>query len=219
MATEERKQELVKGLYDAVVNMDDDTAKELSHAVLKEGIDAYYAVTKGLAAAMDKAGELYTNNVYYVPELLLCSDALYAGLEILRPHIKIGDTETKKQIVIGTVEGDIHDIGKNLVKIMFEAAGWTIHDLGRDVQLARFVEEHKKTRSDVVALSALMTTSMLAMPKAIEMIRAEDPNVAIMVGGAPLTRDIAADFGADGYADNAGKAVQEANEMLKRLGK
>jgi methanogenic corrinoid protein MtbC1 len=219
MVTDERKQELVKGLYDAVVNMDDETAKELSHAVLKEGVDAYYAVTKGLAAAMDKAGELYTNHVYHVPELLLCSDALYAGLEILRPHIKIGDTETKKQIVIGTVEGDIHDIGKNLVKIMLEAAGWTVHDLGRDVKLSRFVEEQKRTQSDVVAMSALMSTSMLAMPKAIEMIKAEDPEVAIMVGGAPLTRDIATSYGADGYADNARESVQEANKMLKRLRK
>ena len=219
MVTEERKQELVKGLYDAVVNMDDETAKELSYAVLKEGVDAYYAVTHGLAAAMDKAGELYTNYVYFVPELLLCSDALYAGLEILLPHIKIGDMETKRQIVIGTVEGDIHDIGKNLVKIMFEAAGWTIHDLGRDVKLSRFVEEQKRTQSDVVAMSALMTTSMLAMSKAIEMIKAEDAEVAIMVGGAPLTRGIATRYGADGYADNAGEAVQEANKMLERLGR
>jgi methanogenic corrinoid protein MtbC1 len=124
--------------------------------------------------------------------------------------------ETKKQIVIGTIEGDIHDIGKNLVKVMFEAAGWVVHDLGKDVKLQRFVEEQNRTQSDVVALSALMTTSMLAMPKAIEMIKARDPNVAIMVGGAPLTREIATSYGADGYADNAGKAVREANEMLKR---
>jgi methanogenic corrinoid protein MtbC1 len=219
MATEERTQELMKGLYDAVINMDEDAAGKLSLAVLEEGIDAYYAVTNGLTLAMERAGELYVNKEYFVPELLLCSDALYAGLEILRPHIKISDTETKRQIVIGTVEGDIHDIGKNLVKIMFEAAGWTVHDLGRDVNLPRFVEEQKRTQSDVVAMSALMTTSMLAMPKAIEMIKAEDPEVAIMLGGAPLTRDIATGYGADGYADNAGEAVQAANEMLKRLKK
>jgi len=219
MATDERTQELIKGLYDAVINMDEDTARELSQVVLEEGIDAYYAVTHGLTAAMDKAGELYTNKEYFVPELLLCSDALYAALEVLRPHIKVGETETKKQIVIGTVEGDIHDIGKNLVKVMFEAAGWTVHDLGRDVQLSKFVEEQNRTQSDVIALSALMTTSMLAMPKVIEMIKAEDSKVAIIVGGAPLTRDIATSYGADGYADNAGEAVQEANEMLKRLRK
>lgn len=219
MATEERTQELMKGLYDAVINMDEDAAGELSQAVLDEGVDAYYAVTHGLTLAMERAGELYVNKEYFVPELLLCSDALYAGLEILRPHIKVSDTETRRQIVIGTVEGDIHDIGKNLVKIMFEAAGWTVHDLGRDVNLPRFVEEQKRTQSDVVAMSALMTTSMLAMPKAIEMIRAEDPEVAIMVGGAPLTRDVATSYGADGYAENAGEAVKEANEMLKRLKK
>jgi methanogenic corrinoid protein MtbC1 len=219
MATEERKQKLIKGLYDAVVSMDEDAARELSQAVLEEGVDAYYAVTSGLAAAMDKVGELYANKEYFVPEILLCSDALYAGLEILRPHIKVDEAKTKRQIVLGTVEGDIHDIGKNLVKIMFEAADWTVHDLGRNVELSKFTEEQKRTRSDVVGISALMTTSMLAMPRVIDMIRAKDSKVGIMLGGAPLTRDIAMSYGADGYADNAGEAVQEANEMLRRLGR
>jgi len=219
MATKERKQELIKGLYNAVIDMDEDTARELSQAALEEGIDAYYAVTQGLTAGMDKAGQLYNSKIYFVPELLLCSDALYAGLEVLRPYIKVDKSETKRQIVIGVVEGDIHDIGKNLVKIMFEAAGWTIHDLGKDVHLPRFVEEQKRTHPDVIAISALMTTSMLAMPKVIEMIKAEDPETAVMVGGAPLTRDIATSYGADGYADNAGEVIQEANEILKRLKK
>ena len=217
MATEERKQELIKGLYNAVVNMDEDTARELSQAVLDEGIDAYEAVTQGLTAAMDRVGELYANFEYFVPQLLLCADALYAGLQILRPHVRLGERGAARQIVIGTVEGDIHDIGKNLVKIMFEAAGWIVHDLGRDVQLQRFVEEQKRTQSEVVALSALMTTSMMAMPRVIEMIKAENPAVAIMVGGAPLSRDIARSYGADGYADNAGEAVREAVRMLDEL--
>jgi methanogenic corrinoid protein MtbC1 len=219
MASEERTQELIRGLYDAVINMDEDTTRELSQSVLAEGIDPYYALMNGLAVAMDRVGELYAAHEYFVPELLLCAEALYAGLEVLRPHIKAGEAEQQRQIVIGTVEGDVHDIGKNLVKIMFEAAGWVVHDLGKDVKLPRFIEEQKKTHSDIVALSALMTTSMLAMPKVIAMIKAEVPNVAVMVGGAPLTRDIAIGFGADGYADNAGEAVREANEMLKRLKK
>ncbi|MFH1639004.1 MAG: cobalamin-dependent protein, partial [Chloroflexota bacterium] len=158
-----------------------------------------------------------TNKEYFVPELLLCSDALYAGLKILQPHIQISDSEVKRQIVIGTVEGDIHDIGKNLVKIMFEAAGWIVHDLGKDVKLNRFAEEQKRTNADIVGLSALMTTSMLAMPRIIEMIKSENPDVSIMLGGAPLTREIAERYGADGYADNAGEAVQEAVNMLHRL--
>jgi len=216
MATEENTQKLIKGLYDAVVNMDEDKARDLSKSILDEGIDAYYAITHGLTAGMDKVGELYTSNEYFVPELLLCSDALYAGLEILRPHIKVEGQEAKKRIVIGTVEGDIHDIGKNLVKIMFEAAGWTVHDLGRDVQLHRFVEEQKRTQAEVVALSTLMTTSMMAMPKIIEMLRAESPGVSVMLGGAPLSRDIAKNYGADGYANNAGEAVREALSMLER---
>lgn len=217
MATKERTEELVGKLYDAVINMDDDEARRLSRAALEEGVDAYYALTRGLTAAMEKVGRLYADHVYFVPELLLCSDALYAGLDVLRPHIKASESEKKRQIIIGTVEGDIHDIGKNLVKIMFEAASWVVHDLGKDVVLQRFVDEQVKVKADVIALSALMTTSMLAMPAAIEMIKAEDPGVAIMVGGAPLSREVAVDYGADGYARNAGEAVHEANEMLKRL--
>ncbi len=210
-----RKQEIIQKLYDAVVNMDEDAAKEWSQLVLNEGVDAYEAVTKGLAAAMSKVGELYTNHEYFVPELLLCADALYAGLGILKPHVKVNEAEVKKQIILGTVEGDIHDIGKNLVKVMFEAAGWVVHDLGADVKLQRFAEEQKRINADLVGLSALMTTSMLAMPKVIEMLRANDPNTAVIVGGAPLSREIAKSYGADGYAESAGEAVQEAVRIVK----
>ncbi len=219
MASKERTEEILKGLYDAVVNFDEDAAVAFSEATLAEGLDAYEAVMDGLAAGMEKVGELFANKVYYVPEVLLCSDALYAGLNILRPHIKVEEREgrVKGQVVIGTVEGDVHDIGKNLVKMMFEVAGWTVHDLGRDVKLEKFVEEQLRTDADVVALSALMTTSMVAIPKVIEMIRERNPNVAIMVGGAPLTRDVAEQYGADGYADSATNAVEEAIKMISRL--
>jgi methanogenic corrinoid protein MtbC1 len=217
MASKERTEELIKGLQEAVLSMDEEAAVEYSNAVLSEGVDAYYAVMNGLAKAMDKVGQLYDSQEYFVPELLLCSDALYAGLEVLKPHIKAADAQAKGQVVIGVVEGDIHDIGKNLVKIMFEAAGWTVYDLGRDVQLARFAEEQQRTKSDLVALSALMTTSMLALPQAIKLIKARDPKVAVMVGGAPVTRDIAKSYGADGYADNAGKVVQEAIRVLSEV--
>lgn len=215
MSTDNRTEELVGKLYDAVVNYKEDKSREISKAILDEGIDAYYAVNHGLNAAMDRVGELYSSHEYFVPELLLCADALYTGLEILRPHIKISGSEKTRKLVIGTVEGDIHDIGKNLVKIMFEAAGWIVHDLGCDVQLSRFAEEQQKTQADVVALSALMTTSMLAMPKAIEMIRAQSPDVTIMVGGAPLSLKTAKEYGADGYAVDAGKAVSETLKTLE----
>ena len=217
MTSQERTQEILKGLYDSVVAYDEEASAEWSKTALEEGIDAYQAVINGLATGMEKVGQMYTNQEYFVPELLLCADALYAGLEILRPHIKRKQRTLELKIVIGTVEGDIHDIGKNLVKIMFDAAGWIVYDLGKDVKLEKFVEEQEKTNSDVVALSALMTTSMLAMPKVIKMIKDRNPDVAIMVGGAPLTRDIAISYGADGYASNAGKAVQEAVSMIARL--
>jgi methanogenic corrinoid protein MtbC1 len=184
-----------------------------------EGFNAYEAVMNGLAAGMEKVGDLYDNQEYFVPEMLLCADALYAGLHILRPHIKKEDLgeHAKGQVVIGTVQGDVHDIGKNIVKLMFEVAGFTVHDLGRDVPLEKFVEEQLRTDSDIVALSAMMTTTMMGMKKVVEMIKAKNPNVAIMLGGAPLTRDTATLFGADGYAESAGNAVQEAIKMISRL--
>ncbi len=215
MATSERTEQLISQLYDAVVTMDEDTARELSKAAVDEGIDAYYTLTHGLTAAMEKVGELYASHEYFVPELLLCADALYAGLDVLRPHIKSADAGNKRRLIIGTVEGDIHDIGKNLVRIMFEAASWDVLDLGKDVQLRRFAEEQERFHADIVALSALMTTSMLAMPKAIEMIRHVDKSAAVLVGGAPLNYDIAISYGADGYASNAGEAVAEANRILR----
>jgi len=217
MASEERKKEILKGLHDAVVEYEEDEVAELSQAALDEGVDAYEAIMDGLAAGMETVGELYNCQEYFVPEVLMCSDALYRGLDILKPHMKDQESKLKGQVVIGTIEGDVHDIGKNLVKMMFEVAGFTVHDLGRDVKLEKFVEEQLKTDSDIVALSALMTTSMLAMPKVIEMIRSRNPDVKIMVGGAPISSEVATKYGADGYADNAANAVQEAINMVASL--
>lgn len=217
MAGEERKAEILRGLHDAVVEYDEDSVAELSQVALDEGVDAYEAIMHGLTAGIETVGKLYDSQEYFVPEVLMCSDALYRGLDILKPHMKGEGSNVKGQVVIGTVEGDVHDIGKNLVKMMFEVAGFTVHDLGRDVKLERFVEEQLKTDSEIVALSALMTTSMLAMPKVIEMIRKRNPNVKIMLGGAPVSSDVAEKYGADGYADNAPNAVQEAIRMVSSL--
>ena len=217
MVAEEKKKEILKGLHDAVVEYEEDRVAELSQEALDEGVDAYEAIMDGLAAGMETVGKLYDTQEYFVPEVLMCSDALYRGLDILKPHIKGGEDKAKGQVVIGTVEGDVHDIGKNLVKMMFEVAGFTVHDLGRDVKLEKFVEEQLKTDSEIVALSALMTTSMLAMPKVIGMIRDRNPNVKIMIGGAPVSTEVADKYGADGYADNAANAVQEAIHMISSL--
>ncbi len=219
MGKETLRNELLKDLSDAVVDMDEDKAKETSQRVLDEGLNAYDAIINGLAAGMVIVGELYDKHEYFVPELLMCADALYAGLDILKPHIKPEDLgqNAKGQVVIGTVQGDVHDIGKNIIKMMFEVAGFTVHDLGRDVPLEKFVEEQMRTDSDIVALSAMMTTTMMGMKKVIEMIKEKNPNVAIMLGGAPVTKDVTELFGADGYAESAGNAVQEAIKMISRL--
>jgi len=127
--------------------------------------------------------------------------------------------KSKGIVVIGTVQGDVHDIGKNLVKMMFEVAGFNVHDLGKDVELEKFVEEQLKTNAELVCLSAMMTTSMLGMERVIKMIRDKNPNVRIMIGGAPVTKEVVSKFGADATADNASNALKEALKMVASLRK
>ncbi len=212
-----RREEILKKLSDAVVEYDEDVAKEWSQVALDEGLDAFDAIMNGLAAGMEIVGDLYDKQEYFVPELLMCADALYAGMGILKPHIKADGMKKKGQVVIGTVQGDVHDIGKNIIKLMFDVGGFTVHDLGRDVPLENFVSEQLRTDSEIVAMSAMMTTTMMGMRKVIDMIKEKNPNVAIMLGGAPVTKDVADLFGADGYAESAGNAVQEAIKMISRL--
>jgi len=216
---EARKKEILDKLAEAVVEYEEDMAKEWSQIALDEGLDAFQAIMNGLAAGMETVGELYDNQEYFVPEMLMCADALYAGLDILRPHINQEDIKNMGQVVIGTVQGDVHDIGKNIIKLMFDVGGFEVHDLGRDVPLEKFVEEQMKTDSEIVAMSAMMTTTMTGMKKVIEMIKEKNPDVAIMLGGAPVTQDVADLFGADGYAESAGNAVQEAIKMISQLRK
>jgi corrinoid protein of di/trimethylamine methyltransferase len=211
------KEELHEKMKNGVIEYQEEEVQEAAQAVLDEGYDPLEAIMDGLAAGMEVVGDLYDRNEYFVPEVLMCADALYAGLDILRPHIPKDEGHVNAQVVIGSVQGDVHDIGKNLVKMMFDVAGWEVHDLGRDVALEKFVEEQLKTDSEVVAMSAMMTTTMLGMKKVIEMIKEKNPNVGIMLGGAPVTQDVANLFGADGYAESAGNAVSEGIKMISRL--
>jgi len=217
--SDDRTKEILKGLYDAVVFYDEDKAVEWAKLALDEGVDPFVATMDGLSSGMKQVGELYERKEYFVPELLLCADALYAGLEVLKPAIEAsgGEAEVKGSIVLGVVEGDVHDIGKNMVRIMFEVAGWSVYDLGKDVPLDRFVEEQVRTNAEVVGMSALMTTSMQGMPIAIRKLREKNPRVRIMLGGAPINPDVVKKYGADGYADSAGTAVDEAVRLLNTL--
>jgi corrinoid protein of di/trimethylamine methyltransferase len=211
------KEELLEKMKTGVVEYEEDTVTEGAQEWLDGGFDALEGIMDGLAHGMQIVGDLYDKNEYFVPEVLMCADALYAGLAILRPHVPPKEGGLNAQVVIGSIQGDVHDIGKNLVKMMFDVAGWEVHDLGRDVPLESFVKEQLRTDSEVVAMSAMMTTTMLGMKKVINMIKEKNPNVAIMLGGAPVTKDVANLFGADGYAESAGNAVSEGIKMIGRL--
>ena len=219
MVTGEKRQEILDKLKNAVIQYDEDTSRDTSKEALEIGMDANDAIFNGLVSGMEEVGRLFEAQEYFVPELLMSADALYAGLDILKPHVTQLDLGVKGSVVIGTVEGDVHDIGKNIVKMMFDVAGFTVYDLGRDVPLDKFVEEQLKTDSDLVCLSAMMTTTMTGMKKVIDDLRAKNPNVKIMIGGAPVSQDVAEKYGAYGYAKDANNALKDAINMISSLKK
>jgi len=218
MATEKEK-ELIKRLQDAIINYKVADAKKIAEEAVAAGADAYTVTMEGLAGGMEVVSQKFDSHEYFVPETLLCAKALYAALDVLKPHIKLQAGEVKGQVVLGVMQGDVHDLGKNIIKAIFEASGWTVHDLGRDVPLQKFVEEQLKTDSDIVMLSAMMTTSMVGIKKLIPMIKEKNPKVKIMIGGAPITEKTVEEYGADTTADNAPNALKEAMKMLDALRK
>jgi corrinoid protein of di/trimethylamine methyltransferase len=202
-------------LKQAVMDGDEDAAVAASHAVVAGGIDPQKAIMEGLAAGMAEMGRLYEEGECYVPELMVSSEALYAGLDILRPLVVAAGTgDTKGVAVIGAVQGDIHDIGKNLVKMMLEVNGIEVHDLGRDVEMEKFIEEVQRVDADLLCLSALMTTTIIAIKDYMPEFKAKLPRTKIMIGGAPLNQHLADEWGADGYGDNAMEAARVATRLL-----
>ena len=165
------KEELLKALSDCVVDMEDEEVNDVAKEYVEAGYPAIDGILEGLVDGMNKAAQLYEEEEYYIPELLICSDAMYNGLEILKPYLEQNDSDEKRKVVIGVVEGDTHDIGKNLVRIMLEAAGYEMYDLGRDVKLESFVEKAKEVGADVVAMSTLMSTTMPGMGKVVDMLK------------------------------------------------
>lgn len=210
------KEELFKKLSDAVVDMDENLTVSVAQEIVAEKIDAYEAVEKGLSNGMDRAGTLFEEEEYFIPELLLCSDAMYAGLDVLKGHIKVAEQGEKRKIVIGVVEGDTHDIGKNLVKIMLETSGFEVYDLGRDIAPLAFVEKAKEVNADIIALATLMTTTMEGMAAVVEILQAQNlkDSYKVIVGGGPISQSFADKIGADGYAVNAADAVRLSRRLL-----
>lgn len=217
MVTEGKKREILENLRNAVIHYDEELAEKTALEVIDLGMDANDAIFSGLVSGMEEVGRLFEAQEYFVPEILMCADALYKGLDILKPHVKKLDLGVRGSVVIGTVEGDVHDIGKNIVKMMFDVAGFSVYDLGRDVPLDNFVEEQMRTDSDLVCLSAMMTTTMVGMKKVIDDLHAKNPNIKIMIGGAPVSQDVATKWGADGYAKDASNALKDALDMVSAL--
>ncbi|MDD3629057.1 MAG: corrinoid protein [Actinomycetota bacterium] len=203
-------------LADAIIKGDNIASKEITQKLLEQGINPVEVLNEGLIAGMDVVGKRFKANEMYIPEVLIAARAMHAAMDILKPLLAKSDIPSRGTILIGTVEGDLHDIGKNLVIMMLEGAGFTVIDLGIDVPTEKFVEEVKKNKAQVLGLSALLTTTMPVMKDVIEAVRADDEikNTRIMVGGAPLTQDYADSIGADGYAPDASSAVDLAKELL-----
>ncbi|MBI5444981.1 MAG: corrinoid protein [Deltaproteobacteria bacterium] len=203
-------------LSDAVLEMDEERATALAERAVAESVDAYDAIDRGLVHGMMRASRLFEEEEYFIPELLLCSDAMYAGLRILQPHLRREGRQAKRKVLIGVVQGDTHDIGKNLVRIMLDASGFEVIDLGRDVPPGRFVETAVVEGADLVALSTLMTTTMEAMAEVIRLLRAEGlrDRFQVIVGGGPVSQGFADRIGADGYAPNAAEAVRLVQRLL-----
>lgn len=210
------KEEYLKQLAEAVVEMEDEAIIPLAEAYIKEGYPAFEGIMDGLVAGMNQASKLYDEEEYFITDVLLCSDALYAGLSVLKPHLHDGEDQPKACGVIGVIEGDTHDIGKNLVKIMLETAGFEMIDLGRDVKVGDFVEAAKNQDVRLICMSTLMTTTMNGMAKVIEQLKDEGirDRVKVMVGGGPLSPKFADKIGADAYSPNAIEAVKMAKQLL-----
>ena len=193
----------------------EEAAVQAARDSIAAGVDPQRAIMEGLAAGMAEMGRLYEEGECYVPELMVSSEALYAGLDLLKPLVKsAGEDASKGVVVIGVVQGDIHDIGKNLVKMMLEVSGFDIHDLGRDVEMERFIEESQRVRADLLCLSALMTTTIIAIKDYMPDFKAKLPGTKIMIGGAPLNQHLADEWGADGYGENAMEAARVATRLM-----
>jgi dimethylamine corrinoid protein len=211
---------ILGGLADAVITFDEARAFTLCREGLTSGISAGRMLSRGLAAGMQTAGEKFEDGEFFVPELLLASDVMQTGMDVLKPALaaEVAGENNNAKIVIGVIEGDIHDIGKNLVKIMLEAAGYRLIDLGSDVPARRFLEAAVSEKAEMVCLSSLVSTTMLRLGEVIKLMKKEGirDNVIVMAGGASVSRDYARHIGADGYAPNAMAAVRKTRLLLKQ---
>jgi 5-methyltetrahydrofolate--homocysteine methyltransferase len=204
----------LKMLAEAVIKGDQNTAVEVTKSALAEGVAAKSVLEEGLIAGMGVVGARFKKNEVYIPEVLISARAMKMAMEILEPELAKEGVEPVGRFMIGTVAGDLHDIGKNLVSMMLKGAGFEVIDIGIDVSIEKFVEQAKSSGAQVIGMSALLTTTMPAMEKTLKAIKEAGVTAKIVVGGAPVTEGYAEKIGADGYAADAASAVDVAKSMV-----
>ncbi len=199
---------------EALIRGDRDTVVNLVQQALDEGVDAEKILNEGLVAGMDVVGRKFKNNEFYVPEVLIAARAMNASMELLESALAESGVKPAGIVVLGTVKGDLHDIGKNLVGMMLKGGGFRVVDAGIDVPPERFVELAQENDAQLIGLSALLTTTMTQMPNVVEAVKEAGLDVKVMIGGAPITQEYADEIGADGYAPDAASAVDLARGLI-----
>jgi len=209
-------EKVLNSLYDAIVAGDASRAPGLVQQALDSGLPAPQILIEAMISAMNHVGKMFEEGEFFIPEMLIAARAMQAGLAVLKPHLMQADVKATGRVVAGTVKGDLHDIGKNLVCMLLEGAGFEIIDLGSDVVPEKFVEVVKDGKADIVALSALLTTTMPNMKVTIEALKSAGvrEKAKVIIGGAPLTQAYADQIGADGYAPDASRAVALAKSLM-----
>ncbi|MHB1404372.1 MAG: corrinoid protein [Desulfitobacteriaceae bacterium] len=199
-------------MAEAVISGNAKKVKEYAERALAEGAAPQTIVNEGLIAGMNVVGVKFKNNEVYVPEVLIAARAMHAGMDVVKPLLSDAEVQDKGTVLIGTVKGDLHDIGKNLVRMMLEGAGYKVIDLGVDITPDKFIQAIEEHKPQIVGLSALLTTTMINMKSTIALLKSYP--VKVMIGGAPVTQKFADEIGADAYASDAATAVEKANQLL-----
>ena len=204
----------LKALSEAIIKGDQNTAVEITKAALDEGTAAESVLNEGLIAGMDIIGGRFKKNEVYIPEVLIAARAMKMAMEILEPELAKAGVKPVGKLLIGTARGDLHDIGKNLVAMMLKGAGFEVVDIGVDVSAEKFIEQAKTSGSQLIGISALLTTTMPGMEDVIKSLKAAGISAKVMIGGAPVTQAYADKIGADGYAADAASAVDVAKSLV-----
>jgi len=211
------EKEVLGKLRDSIVNLDIDGVKNAAEEALAAGLPAYRAVVDGMAKGMEVVGQKYEDGEYFLAELIMAGETMKEGMSVLEPHLKTGDIKAAGKVVIGTVRGDLHDIGKNVVITLLSAANYDVVDLGVDISAEQFVEAAKEHNPDIVAMSALLTTTMIEMENVMESLEKAGlrDKLKIIIGGAPITSEYAEKIGADAAARDAVEGVRTCNKWMK----